>query len=442
MNTKTKVNYKANQGILPLFFSDFLNINDPVLVFDKFMEGIDCSKYLKNIPVYETGRIRYNPVDMLKTVLFGFMTSGYMSLRELEDNCRVNIRFMYLMNNEKPSYRTFGYFINEVLKGSIRKIFIDVNKTIFEEEHVDLNHLYIDGTKLEANANKYTWVWKKATEKARYRLYEKITLLLDAINNELSWQGIKIETNTEYNPDQLLPAYNIQVGVADEYIAVLDVNQYRSDMDCFVPLMEEFYSMYGFYPTYPVADAGYGSYNNYIYCEEKGMEKYMKFPMFKKETKDKKYHDNPFRAVNFKIDEEGIMRCPNNKAFHFKYRKAVRGNEYGRQEEIYECEDCSGCPYAEQCKKTSKNRTIRVNEELTAMHKEVIDNLESIQGTLLRMNRSIQAEGTFGIMKNDRNYKRIVRRGIESVNLELYLVAIGQNLYKYYNKKMRLAKAA
>ena len=135
MNTKTKVNYKANQGILPLFFSDFLNINDPVLVFDKFMEGIDCSKYLKNIPVHETGRIRYNPVDMLKTVLFGFMTSGYMSLRELEDNCRVNIRFMYLMNNEKPSYRTFGYFINEVLKGSIRKIFIDVNKTIFEEEH-------------------------------------------------------------------------------------------------------------------------------------------------------------------------------------------------------------------------------------------------------------------------------------------------------------------
>ena len=94
------------------------------------------------------------------------------------------------------------------------------------------------------------------------------------------------------------------------------------------------------------------------------------------------------------------------------------------------------------CSKYLKNRTIRVNEELTAMQKEVIYNIESIQGTLLRMNRSIQAEGTFGIMKNDRNYKRIVRRGIESVNLELYLVAIGQNLYKYYNKKMRLAKAA
>ena len=136
------------------------------------------------------------------------------------------------------------------------------------------------------------------------------------------------------------------------------------------------------------------------------------------------------------------MRCPNNKAFHFKYRQAVRGNEYGRQEEVYECEDCTGCPFAEQCKKTDRNRTVRINEELTAMHKEVITNLESIQGSLLRMNRSIQAEGTFGIMKNDRNYKRIVRKGINSVILELYLVAIGQNLYKYHNKQMRFAKAA
>ena len=55
--------------------------------------------------------------------------------------------------------------------------------------------------------------------------------------------------------DQLLPAYNVQIGVADEFIAVIDVNQYRSDMDCFVPLVEEFHEVYGAYPKYPVADA-------------------------------------------------------------------------------------------------------------------------------------------------------------------------------------------
>jgi len=58
------------------------------------------------------------------------------------------------------------------------------------------------------------------------------------------------------------------------------------------------------------------------------------------------------------------------------------------------------------------------------------------------MNRSIQAEGTFGIMKNDRWYKRIVRRGIKSVLLEVFLVSIGYNLYKYHNKQKKVVAAA
>lgn len=524
-NNITTTSYcRPKQGIMPIYISDFLDICDPVLTFDEFMEGIDLKKYLKVLPKHDTGRIRYNPVNMLKTVLFGFMTKGYMSLRELEDSCKVNIRFMYLMDNDTPTYRTFGYFINEVVANSIEDIFNDINREIFDREKVDLNHLYIDGSKFEANANKYSFVWKKATEKSRYRLYDKITILLDEMNSLLASSGMKIQTNTEYVPDelreildrynhllnidentfvygrghrktvyqrqyeklaeyidkleeyiekvsicgdnrnsysktdnsatfmriktdymgndQLLPAYNVQVGVADEYIAVVDVNQYRSDMDCFVPLMEKFKNTYGHYPKYPIGDAGYGSYNNYIFCEQHGMEKYMKFPMYKKETKDRKYHENPFRAVNFQIDDNGILRCLNGKAFNFAYRQQVRGNKYGRQEEVYVCEDCSNCPYADQCKKTDKNRTIRMNEELTSMHEEVIGNLQSIQGSLLRMNRSIQAEGTFGIIKNDRWYKKIVRRGLKSVELEVFLVSIGHNLYKYYNKQMRLQRAA
>ena len=85
--------------------------------------------------------------------------------------------------------------------------------------------------------------------------------------------------------------------------------------------MNKFHDIYGFYPKYPVADAGYSSYNNYIFCEQNGLEKYMKFPMFKKETTDRNYHEDPFRAVNFKIDGDGKMWCPNGKGFHLQYRK-------------------------------------------------------------------------------------------------------------------------
>ena len=69
MKTTPRRYYTPRQGKIPVFVSDFLSISDPVLAFDRFMEGIDLSKYLKNIPEYITGRNRYNPVDMLKTVL-------------------------------------------------------------------------------------------------------------------------------------------------------------------------------------------------------------------------------------------------------------------------------------------------------------------------------------------------------------------------------------
>ena len=523
VKTYTEINYTSKQGRFPVFISDLLKISDPVIAFDQVMEGIGIEKYLKG-SVKATGRLGYNPVNMLKTVLFGFRDKGYISLRNLDDECQVNIRYMYLMDYETPSYHTFGNFINEYLDESIEEIFADINKYLFEQDKVDLNHLYIDGSKFEANANKYTFVWKKATEKSRFKLFSKITALFEKMNAELAYEGVTVQINTEYVPeyldevlsgyrallkidensfvhgkghrktceqrnveqlieyrdklseyvekleicgedrnsysrtdpsatfmrmkrdymgnDQLLPAYNVQVGVADEYIAVVDVNRYRSDMDCFAPLMEKFKNTYGFYPKYPVADAGYGSYNNYLYCQEHGMEKYMKFPMYQKETKGQKYHNNPFRAVNFKIDAEGNLRCPNGKRMIFAYRKPVEKNKYGRQEEIYRCEDCNGCPYAEQCKKSDKNRTVSLNHELTSMHQEVLDNLESIHGALLRMNRSIQAEGTFGVMKYDRWYKRLVRKGQQRVKLEIFLVSIGFNLYKFYNKQNRLQKTA
>ena len=71
------INYNnPKQGYLPLFLSDCLDLLDPVLTFDRLMGGIDLNKYLTDIPEYTTGRLRYNPVNMLKTVLFGFMTSG------------------------------------------------------------------------------------------------------------------------------------------------------------------------------------------------------------------------------------------------------------------------------------------------------------------------------------------------------------------------------
>ena len=524
-NYKPNGNYTARQLKLPLEIEKIIDISDPVYTFCEVMDHIDLSRYFVEKD-YKTGRPRCDAQKLLKVILFAFMENGINSLRDIEKLCRTDIRFMYLLDGMRsPSFATFGNFIRDELTTTIEQIFNDINAYIFDKEAVDLNHTYIDGTKLEANANRYTWVWKKSCVKNTSKIFEKITMLIEEMNSEvLGYLGVKFETRDEYaidyvegllskykeltnldinsfvsgkgkhktihqrqyqkleeyvarlknyakhieicgdyrnsyaktdhdatfmrvkrdymGNDQLLPAYNVQAAVCDEYIAVIDAKPYASDMECFIPLMEKFNSTYGRYPKYPVADAGYGSFNNYIYCEEHGMEKYMKFTMFEKETKSDKYRNNPYRATNFKRDEEGNLICPNGKKFLFKMNRHIKGNKYGRTEEIYECENCEGCPNRSECCKGKGNRTIRMNQELSSFHEEVINNLESIHGALLCMNRSIQSEGTFGVIKWDRSYKRLFRRGKENVLLELTLISCGFNLYKYHNKKNRAQIAA
>ena len=149
----------------------------------------------------------------------------------------------------------------------------------------------------------------------------------------------------------------------------------------------------------------------------------MKFTMYEKEGKNEKYRNDPYRAVNFTINESGLPVCPNGKEFHFIYSRPVRGNKYGRTEEYFQCEDCSGCPHKEKCCKCKGNRIVRLNEELTQFHAEVLNNLNSIHGALLRMNRSIQSEGTFGTIKWNRSYIRARRRGLKSLFLEFGVIS-------------------
>ena len=78
-----------------------------------------------------------------------------------------------------------------------------------------------------------------------------------------------------------------------------------------------------------------------------------------------------------------------------------------------------------------------INRTLTKYHEEVINNLASEEGIKLRTTRSYMAEGAFGVIKQDYNYRRITRVSLKKVNLEFYLVIIGFNLAKYHNLKYR-----
>lgn len=521
----TNTYYTPIQLKLPVDIEKIIEINDPVYAFNEVVAHIDLNRYFTEKDC-KTGRPRYDREKLLKVVLFAFMERGYPSLREIEKLCKTDIRFLWLLDDmSAPSYAAICNFINKELSVSMEQIVKEMNDYIFEQEGVDLNHVYIDGTKLEANANKYSWVWKKSCEKSILREFAKITQAIQEANESvLLYTGLRLGIREEYSieylelmlkqflhaagiaaedfvhgsgkrktqvqrlyeridqsrrklkqyqqridicgskrnsysktdqdasfmrmkrdymgNDQLLPAYNVQMGICDGYIAVYDIFQYAADSDCFQPLMDRYKQQYGFYPKYPVADAGYGNFNNYLYCAEHGMEKYMKFTMYEKETKDRKYHNHPYRAVNFRVNEKGKLICPNGKVFHHLRTAPVKGNQYGRTEEYYQCEDCNGCMHRTDCHKSKYNRVIRMNAELTAIHEEVLRNLNCIHGALLRMNRSIQSEGTYGEIKANRGYERFRRRGIKQAKLEIGLISCGFNLHKYHLSRIAKEKAA
>ena len=231
----------------------------------------------------------------------------------------------------------------------------------------------------------------------------------------------------------LLPAYNWQLVSAGELILFGLTSQSASDNKCFIPLMNKYKSLFGTYPKTPVADAGYGNLETYSFCKNNQIELFMKFASWEKETHNKKFHEDPFRSVNFKIDDEGHPICPNGKKFFKLNETPIKGNKDKRTEEKYQCENCEGCPFKNQCNQSNHNRVININRTLTSYHKEVIDNLASERGIELRCNRSYMAEGAFGVIKQDYNYRRISRVSLKKVNLELYLIIIGFNLAKYHN---------
>ena len=199
-NYKTNDNYTLRQLKLPLVIEKLIDISDPVYTFCDVMDHIDLTPYFVEGKGYKTGRPRCDAEKLLKVILFAFMENGYCSLREIEKLCNNDIRFMYLLDEMKaPTFATFGNFIRNELTLSIEDIFNDINAYIFNQEKVDLNHTYIDGTKIEANANKYTWVWKKSCITNRNKVFDHISVLIEEMNSEvLCTFGVKIEPREEY----------------------------------------------------------------------------------------------------------------------------------------------------------------------------------------------------------------------------------------------------
>ena len=203
----------------------------------------------------------YYPVMILAIILFAFSEEGYASLRKLEKLCRYDIRYRNITNGCVPSYKSFQRFINQTLKGSIDDIGKQIYLYVQDKKALEEQILYIDGTKFEANANKMTFCWKGWSKRYLPRHWQKYMELIRQLNKYFEKHNIDIKYSIlKY------PSIEFQVGVNNGYIAFNYISSDANDIRTLQPFLEGYKQMYGEYPDRIVADAGYGSYENYNYC--------------------------------------------------------------------------------------------------------------------------------------------------------------------------------
>ena len=510
--------------MLPPSYDDLIEEGHLVRVVNQAIDQLDLSPLLAKYK--GGGTSSYHPKMLLKVLVYAYTQKIYTS-RKIAKALRENIHFMWLSGGNRPDFRTINDFRGSRMKGVIDEVFGEVVAYLVEAGKVKLETYFVDGTKIEADANKHKVVWAKRKNTYQKRVRAQIEELLKQIEAEneaeqaaygekdLEERGGSESGGGEMDAEQLRarieklnqrlrerppreeesraarkalkklqddclprlekyeqqtetlagrasysktdpdasclrmkedrgaekpwpkPAYNVQMGTEGQFITGFSVHNRAGDTPCLIPHLEQVRKQTGGrLPNKIVADAAYGSEENYAYLEQQNVENFLKYNTFYQDTHR---YRNPqvlrahqFRAEHFAYDPvSDTFICPADKRLHFQYTsRYTSDNGYQSQRHIYECFDCAECPLRSQCTRARGNRKIRISFRLLEYRRKARENLTSAEGQRLRAARSIEVETVFGQIKHNMGFRRFHLRGLEKVKTEWGLVSIAHNLRK------------
>lgn len=449
--------------------------DDPVRKLSAILEEMDFSKLLQ-VFSYKT---KVHPIRMFAIILYAY-SRGIYSTRDIENACIENIKFRFLLQDSKlPDHSTISRFLNKI-EEFLPELFEQFIKKIFEIENISTETIYIDGTKIEAYANRYSFVWKKSIKNYWNKLNVKIQSLVFDFNEDFSFnfssffevchylQNLNInfvygrgkrkskeqkyyelcieylekyqkysehfqnlkERNSYSKTDidatfmrmkddymrngQLKPGYNLQIGVISEYICVYDIFSNPSDSKTLIPFLEKAKSL-DLNIKNVVADAGYESIDNYEYLEEKGYTSYIK-PIYFEKSKTRKFKNDLNRVENL------IYNSAENRLFRKDgvELKFIYSSKNGRKQYFFNPET---------------QKKVGYNSRFRMLSTKSQENISSDYGKRLRMNRSIQVEGAFAVLKEDMKLRKLKVRGKNSVLREICLFCLGYNLNRLIQRE-------
>ena len=510
------------QLYLPTNFEVIIPTDDSVRLLSQIVEGMDLSELY--MAYSEIGRKPgVKPKIMFKVLVYAYMEKIY-STREIEKACRRDINFMWLLAGEEaPDHCAISRFRQKRLGKAIESLFYQFVKTLSEIGEVKYENVFQDGTKLEATANRYTFVWKKSVATREKKMHEKINEIAMGLNQqyqtnfkiekasaerdihdmimhlerkmaELGYEWVSgagkrksseqklVEILRKYrerqlgyeeNQDilgdrnsysktdhdatfmrmirriatqsftddhmkngQLKPGYNVQLAVESEYVVGIGVYPNGNDVGTLIPTLE---TIYKYDPEIRIknfiADAGFESEENYSYLAGREIIYYIKPQIYEQQQKSS-FKKNISKRENMTYNPEtDEYTCANVKQLKpIKVTKKKMESGFETETTIYECESCEGCPFKEKCTKSKGNRQLTVSKKFLKQRAQSLENITTEEGILLRINRSIQSEGAFGIIKENRQFTRFLTRGMENVITETLLLGFGYNVNKLHAK--------
>lgn len=437
MKARQNLHFKeltSSQVILfPTHLDEKISANHPVRLVSQIVDQLDIEDI---IATYKGGGTSsFHPRMMIKVLFYSYFNNVY-SCRNIAQLLEENIHLMWLSGNSTPDFRTINDFRGKRLKEKIQRLFADIVHLMADLGYVSLNKQFIDGTKIEAASNKYTFVWKGSVEKNKAKLEEKIKSIVTDIEESIKTDKIELKNQpteskidkallkekiaqlnkqremlskpvqkkltqlqeehlprlerydqelktlgernsySKTDPDatfmrmkedhmmngQLKPAYNVQISTENQIITNFSLHQRPGDTATLISHLDQFHAHYGIHSQQVIADAGYGSEQNYEYLQKNGTEAFVKYNYFHKEQK-KGFKKDLFHPENlFYNKEKDFYVCPMGQQMH-KVKESTRKSDLGHQSQIshYKAVNCNGCPLRGQCHKSREERIIEIN---------------------------------------------------------------------------------
>lgn len=488
---------REGQLVLALNSQIMIPENAPVRLLSAQLEELDYEKLYRAY----SPRGRKSAADprvLFKALVHGYLCGIYSS-RKLEEACRYRVDFMWLLGEENvPDHTTFARFRTGRCREAVEDLFYQFVAKLEHMGETDHRAVFIDGTKLESRAGRYTFVWRKSVEKQLAKVKETVKnqtgmtdlaalrayLEQEAENTSFvrgtgrrkseaqrqwerldelrsRWEGYEQSLATmgegrnsysKTDPDatfmrmkedhmrngQLKPGYNVQIAVNSEYMTGLEVFSDRSDVRTLKPFLQRMDRFHQARYEEITADAGYESLDNYLYLDSTGQVCFIK-PANYDQKKTKKFKQQLGRIENMAYDpEENCFTCAQGRKLFLQRECTELRNGQPVTTSWYRCENCAGCPCRFQCcraKDPEQPKELMLQKTFWEKRAQATKNITSERGIHLRLCRSIQVEGAFGLLKNDFGFRRFLTRGKANIRTELFLLALAFDLKKLWMKR-------